>query len=99
MWQANATFDLPQVKCQAAPMKHLPLLAPLAFATSAIAAPPTVTAENFESLHALLQPTTEETKWQQIQWRTSLWQARVDAAVAGKPIYLWEMDGHPLGCT
>jgi hypothetical protein len=30
---------------------------------------------------------------------TSLWEARQKAAAAGKPILLWEMDGHPLGCT
>ena len=29
----------------------------------------------------------------------SLWQARERAAAEGKPILLWEMDGHPLGCT
>ena len=32
-------------------------------------------------------------------WLTDLWQARKLAARQGKPILLWEMDGHPLGCT
>jgi hypothetical protein len=70
-----------------------------AFTGATNAAPPKVDGANFETLHALLQPTTAEIKWQQIPWRTNLWQARVDAAKTGKPIYLWEMDGHPLGCT
>jgi hypothetical protein len=70
----------------------------LALAPSAIAVP-AVDIVHFDRLHALMQPTAEELKWRKIPWRTSLWQARIDAAAAGKPIYLWEMDGHPLGCT
>ena len=34
----------------------------------------------------------------QVPWLTSLWEAREKAAAEGKPILLWEMDGHPLGC-
>lgn len=44
-------------------------------------------------------PTKQESAWLSIPWRTNLWQARQEAAQANKPIYLWEMDGHPLGCT
>ena len=25
--------------------------------------------------------------------------AQAQAAAAGKPIFIWAMDGHPLGCT
>ena len=35
----------------------------------------------------------------EIPWGIDLWQARRQAAAEGKPILLWEMDGHPLGCT
>jgi len=44
-------------------------------------------------------PKASEMAWQKIPWRIDLWQARKEAARTGKPIYLWEMDGHPLGCT
>lgn len=44
-------------------------------------------------------PRADELAWQEIAWRTDLWEARKEAATAGKPIYLWEMDGHPLGCV
>mgnify|MGYP001382177383 CR=1 FL=1 len=72
----------------------------LLFALSThVIAKPAVDSTNFGQLHALIQPTAEETRWLQIPWRTSLWQARIEAAATGKPIYLWEMDGHPLGCT
>jgi hypothetical protein len=46
-----------------------------------------------------LLPTREEEKWLTVPWRTSLLQARRDANDAGKPIFLWLMDGDPLGCT
>ncbi|MDE0860953.1 MAG: hypothetical protein OSA93_12400 [Akkermansiaceae bacterium] len=48
---------------------------------------------------AEILPKAEETAWLQIGWRTDLWEARREAAKAKKPIYLWEMDGHPLGCV
>lgn len=51
------------------------------------------------SLHSLIQPTEDELIWRSIPWHADLWSARREAARLGKPIYLWEMDGHPLGCT
>jgi hypothetical protein len=53
----------------------------------------------FEQLHALIKPGATEEKWAQIPWLASLWEARQRAAREGKPILLWEMDGHPLGCV
>lgn len=44
-------------------------------------------------------PSEEEAAWLEIDWKTNLWEAREEAARTGKPIYLWEMDGHPLGCV
>ena len=59
-----------------------------------------LTEGNFIALHELMQPQPDEMVWKDsIPWRTDLWEARREAAAAGKPIYLWEMDGHPLGCT
>jgi len=55
--------------------------------------------EQFGRLHALIKPKASEEKWAQIPWLTDLWEARQRAAAEGKPILLWEMDGHPLGCT
>jgi hypothetical protein len=53
----------------------------------------------FEKLHRLIKPHTGEQKWEQVPWLADLWEARRRAAEQGKPILLWEMDGHPLGCT
>ena len=59
-----------------------------------------LTEKNLRSLHDLMQPEPEEMIWRDsIPWRTDLWEARREAAAEGKPIFLWEMDGHPLGCT
>ena len=63
------------------------------------AAQPAVKAEQFEQLHKMIKPTAAETKWTQIPWMTELWDARQRAAREGKPILLWEMDGHPMGCV
>jgi len=57
-----------------------------------------VTTEQFDKLRALIKPHSDEDKWAEIQWTTSLWEARQRAASLGKPILLWEMDGNPLGC-
>ncbi|MFN3652850.1 MAG: hypothetical protein ACK47B_25005 [Armatimonadota bacterium] len=51
----------------------------------------------FEKLHAALEPKGE--RWTEIPWETDLQQARTRAAREGKPLFLWIMDGHPLGCT
>ncbi|MDB4777920.1 hypothetical protein OAG68_00525 [bacterium] len=53
--------------------------------------------EQFQKLHAELKPTDEA--WKEIPWQTNLLEAQRIAAEAQKPIFIWAMDGHPLGCT
>lgn len=48
---------------------------------------------------AEILPTKEDEKWLSIPWRTDLNQARLDAQKDSKPIFLWIMNGHPMGCT
>ena len=55
--------------------------------------------DRFATLQTLIKPDRGEDAWAQVPWMTDLWQARQMAARLGKPILLWEMDGHPLGCT
>jgi hypothetical protein len=72
----------------------------LSCAPAAAAGPePHPTPEQFGRLLGLIKPQTDEDRWAAIPWLTSLWQARQRAAAEGKPLLLWEMDGHPLGCT
>ena len=48
---------------------------------------------------AAIMPTAEEEKWMTIPWRTDLNQARRDSVALRKPIFMWIMNGHPMGCT
>jgi hypothetical protein len=73
-------------------------IAAAALAGAARGADP-LTPQQFGKLHALIKPAPGEDKWAEIPWLTDLWEARKRAAGEGKPILLWEMDGHPLGCT
>lgn len=52
----------------------------------------------FEKLHAELQPDASEA-WRQIPWKISVLEGQRAAVDEGKPIFIWAMDGHPLGCT
>jgi hypothetical protein len=58
-----------------------------------------LTPEQFKQLQTVIKPAATEDKWAQIPWLTDLWEARQQAAAAGKPILVWEMDGHPLACV
>jgi len=40
-----------------------------------------------------------EEPWRTIPWKISLVEAQNLAAREKKPIFIWAMDGHPLGCT
>lgn len=37
--------------------------------------------------------------WQDVPWRTDLAAARREAARTSRPLFLWAMNGNPLGCT
>ena len=48
---------------------------------------------DFEKVHALIKPQGDESRWRQIPWLTSVWEARQLAAREGKPIFLWAGSG------
>jgi hypothetical protein len=50
-------------------------------------------------LRDLILPSAEETAFLSIEWRPSLWDGVVDAHRMKRPVLLWTMNGHPLGCT
>lgn len=58
-----------------------------------------VSRAQFDNLFGLCIPQRSDSGWLELGWETDLWKARERAAREGKPIFLWEMDGHPLGCT
>lgn len=82
-------------------MSRVSLLLSIAVAFSAF--PPVAQAERltdarFRELLEELKPTGNE-PWRTIPWRIALLDAQQAAAKEGKPIFIWAMDGHPLGCT
>ena len=54
--------------------------------------------DKFLKLHAELQP-DNTAAWRTIPWRLALLNAQRQAATEKKPLFIWAMDGHPLGCT
>ena len=57
-----------------------------------------ITGEEFRTLHRNLQPAADA-PWRTIPWSISLLKAQALAGRERKPIFIWAMDGHPLGCT
>lgn len=57
-----------------------------------------LTEQKFEELHKELRPPADEL-WRTIPWNISLIEAQHLAANERKLLFIWAMDGHPLGCT
>ncbi len=53
---------------------------------------------DFRRLHKELQASAKD-PWRTIPWKISLLDAQRLAVAQKKPIFIWAMDGHPLGCT
>jgi hypothetical protein len=80
-------------------LKYAMVVACVTGAAAAARAAEPIRPDQFAAVHTLIKPRAVEEKWAQIPWLASLWEARQRAASEGKPILLWEMDGHPLGCV
>ena len=61
--------------------------------------PPKLTERTYSRLRATVLPSKQEDAWRNVDWRSSFWDAVVEAQKAEKPILLWTMNGHPLGHT
>ena len=53
----------------------------------------------FRATLELMTPKPEEMTWSSIPWQTDLWEARKLAAEQEKPVFMWAMNGNPLGCV
>ncbi len=58
-----------------------------------------VGADNLEEWASFIRPSDSERKFEDIGWRNQFWPAVLEARALGRPILLWTMNGHPLGCT
>lgn len=73
-----------------------PLLATLVLA---LAQAPSVHQRTLAEWRAAIAPSESERRWTSIGWRASFWSAVEESNAVEKPILLWAMNGHPLGCT
>ncbi len=58
-----------------------------------------LTEDNYASVREQILPKQSELAWTRIPWRPSFQEGVAEAQVQGKPVLLWVMNGHPLGCT
>ena len=71
-------------------------LAPLAFAAIPVQDD---WEPSWEHWRDYLVPLVERETWLEVEWHSVFWDAVVEAHEVRKPILLWAMNGHPLGCT
>jgi len=53
--------------------------------------------KTYDQWRSQLQPKVAELRWQEMPWRTSVYQALQDAQASGRPLLVWAEVGHPLG--
>ena len=56
-------------------------------------------AANYQAWREHILPNETEMAWEQIPWLTTFKDGIAAADAAEKPLLLWTMNGHPLGCT
>lgn len=70
---------------------------------SANAAPtkshPQLTEDNFTAWQTYIRADDTELAWKKIPWLLTFGDGIARADAEGKPLLLWVMNGHPLGCT
>ena len=58
-----------------------------------------LTEQNYEMWRDYIKPTENDLLWTNISWRNSFQDGLAEARAQQKPMLLWVMNGHPLGCT
>ena len=58
-----------------------------------------LTEQNYELWKNYIKPTENDLLWTSIPWRSSFREGLKEADAQKKPMLLWVMNGHPLGCT
>lgn len=61
--------------------------------------PAELTLQNFDAFVDKISPEPDELAWQEIAWESQLTKAIERANREDKPLLIWAMNGHPLGCT
>ena len=53
----------------------------------------------YDMWQKFIKPTKDELAWAEIPWRSTFYDGLVESDREQKPLLLWVMNGHPLGCT
>jgi hypothetical protein len=61
--------------------------------------PPQLDQTSYRKLFELCKPCADKEAWTEIAWIGEFWQGRQQAARVGKPMFIFAMNGHPLGCV
>jgi hypothetical protein len=75
------------------------LLLAAAFVPQGAGMPAAPSARTLTSWMSAIEPDDVESAFRSIPWRNDLAPAMAEAKALGRPILLWTMNGHPLGCT
>ncbi|MEM7202261.1 MAG: hypothetical protein AAF628_18470 [Planctomycetota bacterium] len=73
--------------------------APPSTVPQAPAVPSDLTDANWAAWAAHVRGDEGERAWARLPWEPSFHEGLQAAAAQGKPLLLWTMNGHPLGCT
>jgi len=55
--------------------------------------------KTYDIWQEFIRPTKNELAWAEIPWRSTFYDGLVESEREQKPLLLWVMNGHPLGCT
>ena len=55
--------------------------------------------QQFKQLTQFIKPSSSEEKWRETPWIPSIHDGRKISVAKNKPIFLWAMNGDPLGCV
>jgi hypothetical protein len=80
-------------------MRKLVLLASLATFTFAFAGDLELTEQNWREQRKKIAPAQEELAFEKVGWRPSFLSGVFEAQEKDRPLLIWVMNGHPLGCT
>ena len=72
------------------------LLAPFSTASETL---PELARDTLDEYLTRVLPEAEEIRFREIPWRMRFHEAVDEAARVRKPLLIWAMNGHPLGCT
>ncbi len=61
--------------------------------------PPALLRADLDRWREHVRPSADELRYAQIDWAPSFVEGVRRAAADGRPLLLWLMNGHPLGCT